>query len=238
MPNRTPIDPTALCRCGHSRAQHQNITGKRQCLDCHCECFKLPGQNTWPCGCLKTDHPYSESTDACFKKFVARATRKMRPDDVCTCSHTRQQHLLVAPTGCGRCHCTTFVLDLEATVAALGERSNAAMRKLAAQPNGPQQTSLYDVCTCGRPRLEHPNNCDCNTFVLAKRDPKLVCEAERCRVCQGPAQYEVRIELLMLYDFPLTNFSWYLCDNCMENGMMLKFQRDRRVFRRTKPCDA
>jgi hypothetical protein len=100
------------------------------------------------------------------------------------------------------------------------------------------------LCRCGHSRARHELitgalccfdcDCDCGTFVLAQRDPALVPEVERCRVCHGSAQYEVRIELLMLYDFPLTSFSWYLCENCVQNGMVLKFQRDSRVSRRTK----
>ena len=222
MPHRTPIDPKALCRCGHSRAQHQNITGKRQCLDCDCQCFKLPGQNTWPCGCLKTDHPYSESTDACFEKFEARATRKMRPDDVCTCNHTRQQHLLVAPTGCGRCHCTAFVLDLERTVAALAERSAQHLALTRVTP---------DVSGLGR---------GIGAILVTSQDddPADTADVELCKICHGPARYEVRIELLILYDFPVANFSWYLCAACVDKGQMLCFKRGSEPVRSPTPCDA
>jgi len=40
------------------------------------------------------------------------------------------------------------------------------------------------------------------------------CDDERC-ACGKPARYELRYQLLMLYDFPICDSYRYLCEDCV-----------------------
>ena len=48
---------------------------------------------------------------------------------------------------------------------------------------------------------------------------------EVCKFCGKTAQYFVRIELERLYDYPVCQLTWYLCEGCLERPQRFGFLR-------------
>jgi hypothetical protein len=148
---------------------------------------------------------------------------RFRKYETCACGHARHQH--ASPVAGEECLCLNCDCD-----------------RFHYPGDTPAfQTSLYDICTCGRPRLEHPNNCACKTFVLARRDPARVENVEICQLCQGEhgeARYAVRLELFLLEDLPILSSYWFLCEHCLTVPRIVKFEKPRTAFRSPQPCDA
>lgn len=51
-------------------------------------------------------------------------------------------------------------------------------------------------------------------------------DEERCKFCGKTAQYFVRIVLERLYDFPMCELHWYLCEGCLEQPQWFGFRRN------------